>query len=219
MITTNKLINGIKYEYHKLIDIDVDLNNGTVVANVGSWSTENTSGKPEATTSLTLKYPKWDIEHYENLEDTINKHPEWADLEAVPAKLEEDYIWHPLTSKWDEPAYPPIDIIKFDKWLEIKINCSTAENKGIIWDNSVFDSSPTTIQRINNFLQLSLLDSTYTVEWTLLNNTNRTLTAEDIKNVFIALNAHINACHQKKQALRNQLNLATTMAEIKKIVW
>lgn len=219
MIITNKLINGIKYDYHKLIDIDVDLTNGTVIANIGSWSTENTSGKEEARTSITLKYPKWSIEHYKNLTDTINKHPEWTDLEVIPEKAEEDYVWHPLTSTWGEPAYPPIDVIKSDKWYEIKTTCSIAENTSFIWDNSVFDSSPLSVQRLGNVLQLVLLNPTYTVEWTLLNNTTRILTAEDIKNIFIALNAHINACHQKKQALRNQLNSATTMAEIKNIVW
>lgn len=220
MITTTKIIKsdtGIILPYHKLHELSVNLATGIATISIGSYELEDSTNKPDKITELLVRYPSWKPEYYYAQEETVMFHPDWTG--TGPEKPYPDYLWYPLTLSWGPPPYPPLDELKASKWAEIKQASTDCELSSFIWNGSVFDSNGTSQQRIYSAAQIAILDPNYTVDWTLTNNTIRTLSAEDVKNLAIALNIHINDCHQKAQQLRTQINSATTVKQLKDIVW
>jgi hypothetical protein len=59
----------------------------------------------------------------------------------------------------------------------------------------------------------------FSIDWTLADNTVRTLSGADMIAVGQALGQHVAACHIKARALREQINAATTVAEVEAVVW
>ena len=220
MLTTNKVITsdiGTTLNFHKVYESSVNLTTGVVTIKVGSWELENMSNNPDKITEFLIKYPSWKLEYHDSLEETIMRHPDWTGI--GPPKPYPEYLWYPLTLSWGSPPYPPIEEFKATKWLEIKQASTACELSSFIWDGSIFDSNSISQQRIYSAAQMAIIDPAYTVNWTLSNNTVRTLSAEDTKNLAIALNTHINDCHQKSQLLRTKIDTATTIQQIKDIVW
>lgn len=106
------------------------------------------------------------------------------------------------------------------KWEEIKAAREAAEFGGFTWDGSTFDSDPLSQQRIAGAVQLASLDPTgFTIDWTLADNTFRTLNAQEMTAVGVAMGQHVNAQHVKARILRQQIEAATTEAELDAIVW
>lgn len=220
MITTNKTISlesGTALNFHKIYESSVNLATGVVTIVIGSWKLDGMTNKPDKLTELFVKYPSWEPEYYNVLEETVMLHPDWVG--QGPEKPYPDYLWYPLTLSWGPPPYPPIEELKATKWAEIKQAGIDCELSSFVWNGSVFDSNSVSQQRIYSAAQMAILDPNYTVDWTLANNTIRSLSAEDVKNLAIALNTHINDCHQKSQSLRNKIDSATTVQQIKDIIW
>ena len=220
MITTNKTIlseSGTVLNFHNIYESSTNLATGVVTISIGSCELSDTPNKPDKITEILVKYPSWKPEYYDALEETVMLHPDWSG--QGPKKPYPDYLWYPLTLSWGPPPYPPIEELKATKWAEIKQAGIDCELSSFVWNGSVFDSNSVSQQRIYSAAQMAILDPNYTVDWTLANNTIRSLSAEDVKNLAIALNTHINDCHQKSQSLRNKIDSATTVQQIKDIVW
>lgn len=129
---------------------------------------------------------------------------------------------------WDWDVGDWVDLRDFGqkraaKWREIKAARSAAEFGGLTWDGSVFDSDPMSQQRIQGgvlMAQLALANSeSFEIDWTLADNSVRTLGATEMMAVGRALGQHIAACHAKGRTLRNLVNAANTAAELDAIAW
>jgi hypothetical protein len=132
-----------------------------------------------------------------------------------PEKPGEGYYWNNTSNTW----VIQLSTIKNLKWNKIKQARDRAEFGGFIWDGSGFDSDAISQQRISGAVQLAMINPSYTVDWTLSNNTTRTLSAQDIVAVGISLGNHVSAQHEKSRLLREQINLATTVEQVNAITW
>ena len=56
--------------------------------------------------------------------------------------------------------------------------------------------------------------ATYSVTWTLLDNSVVTLTADEMTQLGLAVLTHVNSCHEKARQLRVSIESATSMAEL-----
>ena len=126
--------------------------------------------------------------------------------------------------KWDENAIAWIDLrnlddLKADQWAKIKAARGDAEFGGFTWDGSPFDSDAISQQRIIGASQLAGITPGFLIDWTLADNTVRTLNATDMQAVGFALGQHVNAQHVKARGLRQQIDDATTPAEVEAVVW
>lgn len=112
---------------------------------------------------------------------------------------------------------------KETKWGMLKLDRDAAENAGFTWDGSTFDSDKTSQSRIQGASQLAILavssGSPFSIDWTLADNTVRTLSAQDMIAVGVAMGQHIQAQHAKGRQLRANLDAATTPQEIDSIQW
>lgn len=112
-----------------------------------------------------------------------------------------------------------LDAAKADKWTEIKTARTEQEYGGFVWDGSPFDSDALSQQRIIGASQWAGMNSSFTIDWTLADNTVRTLNAEAMMAVGRALGVHVEQAFSKGRDLRTLIDSAQTIAEIDAIQW
>lgn len=92
--------------------------------------------------------------------------------------------------------------IKTVKWQEIKQARDAAEYAGFVWDGSTFDSDAISQARIQGAVQLAGMVPGFVIDWTLADNSVRTLSAGDTLAVGIALGQHVGAQFDHARQLR-----------------
>jgi hypothetical protein len=125
--------------------------------------------------------------------------------------------------RWVDGAWADIRDLeqkKSDKWDEVKSARDGAEHGGFTWDGSVFDSDPAAQTKIIGATQLANMSpASFLMDWTLKDNTVRTLTGAQMISVGQALGVHVNAQHVLGRTLRQQIEAATTASEVAAIHW
>lgn len=134
-----------------------------------------------------------------------------------PDNIPRFYIYDATTSTWSDPR--PLSVIKDLKRAELKTARNTEEFGTFTWDGSTFDANTASQIRINNAMLLATNNPAYTVNWTLADNTTRTLSAQDILAVGLALAQHTDATFVKSQNLQQQVDAAQTKEEVEAITW
>jgi hypothetical protein len=128
-------------------------------------------------------------------------------------------------ARWDNTSMAWQDLrtladVKADQWRSIKDARDAAQYGGFAWDGSTFDSDAVSQGRIQGAVQLAgAIGSTFAIDWTLADNTVRTLSAADMLNVGIALGQHVQAQFTKARTLRAQIDAATTAEAVAAIAW
>jgi hypothetical protein len=109
--------------------------------------------------------------------------------------------------------------LKADRWELIKKARNDAEFGGFLWDGSRFDSDQISQQRIQGMVQIANLDSSMSMDWTLADNSVRTLNSEQGIALGLALAAHVNEQHVKARTLRVAIDSATSAEQVAAVVW
>lgn len=121
------------------------------------------------------------------------------------------------------PSLGTLEAAKIMRWAVIKVYRDAAEFGSFTWDGSTFDSDQISQSRIQGAVQLAQLalsqGQPFSIDWTLADNTSRTLNAIQMISVGVDMGEHINACHMKARMLREQINAATTKEELDVIQW
>ena len=140
------------------------------------------------------------------------------DLGAPPTQ------WHRISvtaMEWVDPR--DLQQLKDAKWDEIKAAREAAEFGGFTWDGSAFDSDLTSQSRIQGAAQLATLSQLagqpFSIDWTLADNTVRSLDATDMIAAGQAMGVHIASQHAIGRGKRAQIDAATTPAEVAAVVW
>lgn len=109
------------------------------------------------------------------------------------------------------------------RWAVIKAARDGAEFGGFTWNNSTFDSDPQAQSRIQGGAQLATLamiaSQPFSVDWTLADNTVRTLSGADMLAAGQALGVHIETVHGIGRDLRAAIEAATSVAAVDAITW
>lgn len=126
-------------------------------------------------------------------------------------------------SAWDDVSGGWIDARSLQekraaKWREIKAARHAAEFGSFVWDGKTFDADAVSQSRIQGVVQLSLLDNTLVMDWTLADNTTVSLTASEFIQVGVALGVHVNTAHTHARTLRDQIETATE-SQLTQIRW
>lgn len=112
--------------------------------------------------------------------------------------------------QWIDPR--TIDEIKAKKWAEIKAVRNQLEFGGFEFEGNVYDSNQVSQGRIMG-AAIAGIDQT----WTLANNTTVDLTAEELKELYTALQAHIAAAHERGRIARQLISEAETTEQVEAI--
>ena len=105
-----------------------------------------------------------------------------------------------------------LDEIKAEKWAEIKIHRDQLEFGGFEFEGNVYDSDQVSQGRIMGAAAAGV-DQT----WTLANNTTVELTAQQLKELYMALQIHIASVHEKGRIARLAIESAETKEEVEAI--
>lgn len=139
-------------------------------------------------------------------------------LVPLPPKPSENHVFDYSLEAWFDPR--TLGQLKAAKWAQIKARRDEVEFGGFVWDGSVFDSDPLSQSRIQGAAQLATLNpGTFSIDWTLANNSVRTLSAAQMVEVGETLGIHVATQHTIARGLRQQIDAATTAAEVGAIVW
>ena len=156
----------------------------------------------------------------------------WIDLEGpvaytsdqLTARLSPPSPLHKWINKkggWEDPR--TVQDFKDAKWGSIKESREAAINAPLLTPYGTFDSDPKSRQNITDAIlmlkSLEDLGSPTTIDFTLADDTARTLTTAEMVMVGLLLGQKIQAAHAQARALRGALDLATTKEEVEAITW
>ena len=144
----------------------------------------------------------------------------WIELDKniqLPEQPSEKHVFNYLTKQWEDPR--TLSEIKSQQWLLVKAKRTEVESSGFTWNNLVFDSDAISQQRIAGAVQLALMNPLFSTNWTLADNTVRTLNQQQMLAVGMSLGEHITTVFTKGQTLRMSIDLATTKDAIEAIYW
>ena len=119
------------------------------------------------------------------------------------------------SKSWVDPR--SLEEIKTAQWALIKAARSEAEFGGFTWDGSMFDSDQVSQARIQGAVLLATSNPDFVVDWTLADNTVRSLTADDLIAISQALGEHISLQHTRARNARALLDQATTFSEVQAV--
>ena len=119
------------------------------------------------------------------------------------------------SKSWVDPR--SLEDHKTAQWTLIKAARSEAEFGGFTWDGSMFDSDQVSQARIQGAVLLATSNPDFVVDWTLADNTVRSLTADDLIALSQALGEHISLQHTRARNARALLDQATTFSEVQAV--
>lgn len=120
------------------------------------------------------------------------------------------HIFDYAFKQWVDPR--TLDEIKAQKWEEIKSQRDQLEFGGFEFENKLYDSDQVSQGRIMGAAAAEV-DQT----WTLADNSTVELTAQQLKELYAALQAHIAGVHERGRIARQKIETALTYEEIEAV--
>ena len=102
-----------------------------------------------------------------------------------------------------------LDEIKTQKWAEIKSQRDRLEFGGFEFEGNVYDSDQASQGRI-----MGATSAGVDQVWTLADNTTVSLTASQLQQLYVALQAHIASVHERGRIARQIIYEAETKEEV-----
>ena len=128
----------------------------------------------------------------------------WVEMPAQPSP---HFIFDYEIKQWIDPR--TLDEIKAQKWAEIKAQRDQLEFGGFEFEWNIYDSDQVSQGRIMGAASAGV-DQT----WTLADNTTVELTAQQLKELYAALQAHIAGVHERGRIARQLIFDAETREQV-----
>lgn len=141
------------------------------------------------------------------------------DFQKLIGNAEKKYSIAMNGTIYETPPYiPSLDELKQAKINEFKNKRDTLEVEPIEYNGSLFDFDDKARDRINSAI-IALDITKGSIEWTTADNTNVTVTANDLKAIVAAVAVRSNELHIKYRELKELVEACTTKEEVDKITW
>lgn len=121
--------------------------------------------------------------------------------------------------KEPEPPKPTFEELKQQKIQELKWERDRKEVEPIAYNGHVYDYDDKARDRINAaIIALDLQGEKATIEWTLADNSNVTVTADDLRAVIGAVAVRSNTLHVAYRTAKEQVEVCESEKDLEKIV-
>ena len=153
---------------------------------------------------------------WENIEDNRGKEY-WLDTNTfgTPAKTMKELGAFPTNAVFTAPA-KTLEQLKADKINELKSIRDAEEVKPIEYNGNLFDFDEKARDRINSAI-IALSITGQSIEWTTADNTNVSVTADDLRGVIAAVAVRSNALHLAYRKAKERVEEAQTAEELEAI--
>ncbi len=131
----------------------------------------------------------------------------FVDIGELPSKF---HAFDYNTKQWIDPR--TLDEIKDQKWAQIKQQRNAMEFGGFVYNGNTYDSDQVSQGRI-----MGAASAGVDQVWTLADNTTVELTAQQLKELYIALQSHIANAHERGRVARQAIYEATTAEQVEAI--
>lgn len=154
---------------------------------------------------------------------SIIGYPPIIEYQPPEPEATEKYFWN-----WDITIKRWIKVPTFlamqeAKWEEIKQIRSQKEFSPFTWDSSEFDADSESQRKIQGAAQLAMIatsaNQSFSIDWTLADNTVRILSGADMISVGLALGTHVATQYEIARTLRTAIEATTTEEELNAITW
>ncbi len=136
----------------------------------------------------------------------------------IPPRPSQAHRWDWSLKAWIDPR--TLSDLRAEKWADIKAQRDAVEFGGFDWDGSRFDSDAISQGRITGAVQLAqIAGEGWSIDWTLADNSVRTLSHTDMSAVGITLGEHVGHVHDIARELRVRINAAKSAEELDAITW
>ena len=168
--------------------------------------------------------PVWNETMWEYKEDNRGKEYWLADDEyGTPARTMKELGAFPANAVFETPK-KPFEMVRDEKIAELKNMRDSLEVEPVEYNGNYFDYDEKARDRIDAgiiFLDVATqaLGKEATISWTTADNTEAIVTANDLRGVIANVAIRSNELHVKYRGLREQVDKATTIAEIEVLVW
>ncbi|HHP6364237.1 TPA: DUF4376 domain-containing protein [Acinetobacter baumannii] len=129
---------------------------------------------------------------------------------AMPIQPSPYHVFDYTTKQWIDPR--SLDEIKAQKWAEIKKQRNQLEFGGFEYKGNVYESDQVSQGRIMG-AAIAGVDQV----WTLADNSTVELTAQQLKELYAALQAHIAGVYERGRIARQKIETALTYEEIEAV--
>lgn len=164
--------------------------------------------------------PVWNGEGWDMVEDH-RKQEYWLpeDKYGTPAREMKELGPLPEGAVLTAPE-KTLEELKADKVQRLKWERDAAEVKPIEYNGNNFDYDDKARDRINAaIIALDVQGDGASIEWTTADNTNVTVTADDLRGVIATVAVRSNALHVKYRELKEQVLTCATKEEVGQIAW
>lgn len=148
-----------------------------------------------------------DIEYISNTDYFDGESNKFVSIGEPPSPY---HTFDYTAKQWVDPR--SLDDIKAQKWAEIKTERYQLEFGGFEFEGNVYDSDQVSQGRIMG-ASLAGVDQT----WTLANNTTVELTAQQLKELYAALQSHIASVHERGRIARQLIFEAETREHVEAV--
>ena len=167
----------------------------------------------------TMNLDQFSFSNYSTTDDTfvVGMHPEnisdyWNGSEFVsigepPSK---SHYFDYSSKQWIDPR--SLYDLKVQKWVEIKSQRKQLEFGGFEYKGNIYDSDQVSQGRIMGAAIAGIPQT-----WTIANNTTVDLTADELKELYAALQAHVASAHERGRIARYNIDVALTVDEIESV--
>ena len=124
-----------------------------------------------------------------------------------------------------EPVPPPptLEEVKALKIKEINEMRDMLEQAGFEFKGSYFDSDQISYMRLLGASQTAqtalATGQAFSIDWTLSDNTTRTMTAQDMIGIIPAFAMYSNQLHEDASFIKSKIEDAQTIEEVEAIIW
>ena len=160
----------------------------------------------------------WNGEAWEQVED--NRCVEYwlpEDIYGTPARVMKELGALPEGATLTPPEQT-IDEVKVIKKSVLKAERDQKEVLPIEYNGNSFDYDDKARDRINAaIIALDMAGKEATLQWTTADNTNATVTAQDLRNIIAAVAMRSNTLHEQYRIAKEVVNAAETKEEVEAV--
>lgn len=130
-----------------------------------------------------------------------------------------EYRYDAATKKPKEYVYTPsLDELQKSKIAALKAARDAEEVQPIEYNGNSFDYDDKARDRINAaIIALDMAGEEATLQWTTADNTNATVTAQDLRNIIAAVAMRSNTLHEQYRVAKEAVNAAETKEEVEAV--